>query len=115
MCAMINIYAYYVTFITYLIQTKYFYLNCLSFEDIWIILLEMHVLLIVPQLTILHHKKYFSNLTLVPFNVQTISEIVNLIKGSGRATIVLPNGTKFQIDDILYSNKSCNTPNIFFK
>ena len=24
---------------------------CLSFEDIWIILLKMHVLLIVPQLT----------------------------------------------------------------
>ena len=56
--------------------------------------------------TILRDKKYFSNLTLVPFNVQTISGPVDLIKGSGRATIVLPNGTKFQIDDALYSNKS---------
>ena len=56
--------------------------------------------------TILRDKKYFSNLTLVPFNVQTISSPVNLIRGSGRATIVLPNGTKFQIDDALYSNKS---------
>ena len=65
----------------------------------------MHVLLIVPQLTILRDKKYFSNLTLVPFNVQTISGPVNLIKGFGRAPIVLPNGTKFQID-ALYSNKS---------
>ena len=56
--------------------------------------------------TILCDKKYFSNLNLVPFNVQTISGIVNLIKGSERATIVLPNGTKFQIDNALYSNKS---------
>ena len=31
---------------------------------------------------------------------------MDLIKGSGRATIVLPNGTKFQIDDALYYNKS---------
>ena len=65
----------------------------------------MHVLLIVPQLTILRGKKYFSNLTLVPFNVQTISSPVDLVRGSERATIVLPNGTKFQIDDALYSNK----------
>ena len=56
--------------------------------------------------TILCVKKYFSNLTLVPFNVQTISGPVDLIKGFGRATIVLPNGTKFQIEDALYSNKS---------
>ena len=56
--------------------------------------------------TILRDKKYFSNLTLVPFNVQTISSPVDLIKGSGRATIVLPNSTKFQIDDVFYSNKS---------
>ena len=64
-------------FITYLIQTEFFYLNCLSFEYIWIILLEMHVLLIVPQLTILRDKKYFSNLALVPFNVQTSSDPLN--------------------------------------
>ena len=56
--------------------------------------------------TILRDKKYFSNLTLVSFKVQTISSLVDLIKGSGRATIVLSNGTKFQIDDALYSNKS---------
>ena len=36
---------------------------------------------------ILHDKKYFSNLTLLPFNVQTISSLVDLIKGSGRATV----------------------------
>ena len=56
--------------------------------------------------TILRDKKYFSNLTLVPFNVQTISSSVDLIKGLRRAIIILPNGTKFQIDDVLYSNKS---------
>ena len=56
--------------------------------------------------TILRDKKYFSNLTLVSFNVQTISGLVNLIKGSKRATIILPNGTKFQIDDVIYSKKS---------
>ena len=55
--------------------------------------------------TILRDKKYFSNLTLVSFNVQTISGPVYLIKGSGRDTIILPYDTKFQIDDALYSNK----------
>ena len=50
---------------------------------------------------ILRDKKYFSNLILFPFNVQTISGPVDLIKGSGRATIVLPNGTKFQIQGYL--------------
>ena len=56
--------------------------------------------------TILRDKKYFSNLTLVTFNVQTISGLIDLIKGSGRAIIVLPNDIKFQIDDVIYSNKS---------
>ena len=56
--------------------------------------------------TTLRDKKYFSHLTLVSFKVQTISGPVNLIEGSGRAAIVLPNGTKFQIDDVFYSNKS---------
>ena len=56
--------------------------------------------------TILRDKKYFSNLTLVPFNVQTILGPIDLIKGSGRVTIVMSNRTKFQIDDVLYSNKS---------
>ena len=31
---------------------------------------------------------------------------VDLIKGSGRATIILPKGTIFQIEDALYPNKS---------
>ena len=56
--------------------------------------------------TVLRDKKYFSNLALVSFNVQTISGPVDPIKGFGRATIVLPNGIEFQIDDTFYSNKS---------
>ena len=55
---------------------------------------------------ILHDKKYFSNFTLAQSNVHTISDLVNLIKGSGKATIILPKGTKLQIEDALYSNKS---------
>ena len=39
-------------------------------------------------------------------NVHTISGPVVLIKGFGRATIILPRGTKFHIEDSLYSNKS---------
>ena len=56
--------------------------------------------------TILLDKKYFSNFTLAQSNVHTISGPVDLIKGSGRATIFLPKGTKFHIEDALYSNKS---------
>ena len=56
--------------------------------------------------TILRDKKYFSNFTLAQSNVHTISGPVNLIKGSGNATIILMKGTKLQIEDALYSNKS---------
>ena len=56
--------------------------------------------------TILRDKKYFSNFTLAQSNVHTISGHVNMIKGSGKATIILPKGTKLQIEDALYSNKS---------
>ena len=55
--------------------------------------------------TTLRDKKYFSNLTLAQSNVHTISGLVDLIKGSKRATIILPKGTKFQIEDALYSAK----------
>ena len=56
--------------------------------------------------TILRDKKYFSTFTLAESNVHTISGPVNLIKGFGRATIILQKGTKFHIEDSLYSNKS---------
>ncbi|KAG6660347.1 hypothetical protein CIPAW_03G099500 [Carya illinoinensis] len=38
--------------------------------------------------------------------VHTISGSSNLIEGSGRAYIVLPNGTKFCIDNALFSSQS---------
>ena len=56
--------------------------------------------------TILRDKKYFSNFTLAQSNVHTISDPVNLIKGFGKATIILPKGTKLKIEDALYYNKS---------
>ena len=56
--------------------------------------------------TILLDKKYISTFTLAQSNVHTISGHVDLIKGSGRATVILPKGTKFQIEDALHSNKS---------
>ena len=56
--------------------------------------------------TILRDKKYFSNFTLAQYNVHTISDPVDLIKGFGKATIILLKCTKLQIEDALYSNKS---------
>ncbi|PIN15441.1 hypothetical protein CDL12_11914 [Handroanthus impetiginosus] len=39
-------------------------------------------------------------------NVNTISGSTKLIEGSGRANILLPGGTKFVVDDALFSSKS---------
>ena len=56
--------------------------------------------------TILRERKYFSNLILTNAHVSTISRTSDLIEGSGRANIMLPNGTRFRINDALYSSKS---------
>ena len=56
--------------------------------------------------TILSDKKYFSNISLVKSNVNTILGPINLIQGSGRATIILPSGNKININDALYYAKS---------
>ena len=56
--------------------------------------------------TILKDKEYFSSLTLLEAKVNTISGSVNLIEGSGRATILLASGTKLTINEALYSSKS---------
>jgi hypothetical protein len=53
--------------------------------------------------TILKSKKYFSQLSTVETHVNTISGISNLIEGSGRACILLAEGTKLIINDTLYS------------
>ena len=55
--------------------------------------------------TIFRDKKYFSNLSLVKSNVNTISCLINLIQGSRRATIILPSGTKIHINDAFYFAK----------
>ena len=56
--------------------------------------------------TILRDKRYFLELTLIKANVSTISGTTNLVEGFGRANITLPNGTRFHINDALYSSKS---------
>jgi GAG-pre-integrase domain len=55
---------------------------------------------------ILKNKKYFSQLSPEETHVNTISGISNLIEGSGRAYILLSEGTKLIINDALYSSKS---------
>ena len=55
--------------------------------------------------TILQDKRYFLDLTLTNANVSTISGTTNLIADSRRANIMLPNGTRFHINDALYSSK----------
>ena len=56
--------------------------------------------------TILQDIRYFLSLTLTSGNVSTISGTRNLIKGFERANIMLPKGTRFHINDALYSSKS---------
>ena len=56
--------------------------------------------------TILRDKRYFLDLTLTNANVSTISGTSNLIESSRRANIMLPKGTRFHINDALYSSKS---------
>ena len=56
--------------------------------------------------TILWNKRYFLSLTLTSGNVSTISGTSNLIEGFRRANMMLPNETRFHINDALYSNKS---------
>lgn len=56
--------------------------------------------------TILKKKKYFSHLINQEANISTISGSAKLIEGSGRASILLPRGTQFKIDNALFSPKS---------
>ncbi|KAG5241526.1 Disease resistance protein CC-NBS-LRR class family [Salix suchowensis] len=56
--------------------------------------------------TILKENKYFEYLTLTKANVTTISGPADMIKGSGKANIVLPNNTRLSIKDALYSPES---------
>ena len=51
-------------------------------------------------------KKYFEYLTLTKANVTTISGSLDMIKGSGKANIVLPDNIGLSIKDALYSPES---------
>ena len=56
--------------------------------------------------TIINGKFFFSNLTLHKANVQTISSSIEIIDCSGKATIILSNGTTLYFEDTLLSNRS---------
>ena len=56
--------------------------------------------------TILQDKRYFLELTLIKVNVSIIFGTTNLVEGFEKANIMLLNGTRFHINDALYSSKS---------
>jgi len=56
--------------------------------------------------TILKEKKYFEYLILTKDNITIISGPTNMIKGFGKANILLPNNTKLGIKNTLYSPES---------
>ena len=66
----------------------------------------MSVCLIVQQHILSSKTNYFSTMTLRKANVHTISGPVEMIDGSGNATIMLPNGTILHIEDALLSIKT---------
>ena len=55
--------------------------------------------------SILKDKNYFSTMTLRKVNVHTISGPIEMIDGSGNATIMLPNGIILHIENALLSTK----------
>jgi hypothetical protein len=56
--------------------------------------------------TILKSKKYFTKIFPTKGVINTISGPADLIEGTGNAMLMLPNGTKFVINNALYSPKS---------
>ncbi|KAB1998668.1 hypothetical protein ES319_D12G105500v1, partial [Gossypium barbadense] len=56
--------------------------------------------------TILQDKKYFSHLAISYAHINTILGSSKLFEGFGRVIILLPKGTKFFIDDALFSTNS---------
>ena len=65
----------------------------------------VYVLLTMQPHTILRDKRYFLDLTLTNVNLSIISGTANLIEGFEIANIMLPNGTRFHINDALFSSK----------
>ena len=56
--------------------------------------------------TILKNRDYFSEIKPTKAVVKIISGPIDLFKGIGKAKFILPNGTKFIIDEALFSPKS---------
>ena len=56
--------------------------------------------------TILCNKKYLFKLTLSKASVNTILGPVDLIESSGKANMILPQGTKLLVKNALYSSRS---------
>ncbi|KAJ9558153.1 hypothetical protein OSB04_012767 [Centaurea solstitialis] len=56
--------------------------------------------------TVLKKKGYFSHLTPQKANISTISGVVNIIEGFGKAHVLLPGGTNLNIENAFYSPKS---------
>lgn len=56
--------------------------------------------------TILKHKRYFSYLKPRKAIINTISGLIDLIKGHRITNLVLPNGTKLFVNDALFSPKA---------
>jgi hypothetical protein len=56
--------------------------------------------------TIPRYKQYFSNLRMIKAEVNTISGSTNLIESFERTNIMLLEGTRFIIDNVLFSIKS---------
>ena len=54
--------------------------------------------------TIFRSTKYFEHISMIKTGVITISGSSNIIEGSGKVNIVLPNGTKLCIDEAMYSS-----------
>ena len=57
----------------------------------------------VQQILFSEKKEYFTNLSMERSSISTVSGSINLIEGSGRAIVVLRGGTKFIINDALFS------------
>ncbi|KAJ9561315.1 hypothetical protein OSB04_006475 [Centaurea solstitialis] len=56
--------------------------------------------------TVLKKRRYFSHLTTQKANISTISGVVNIIEGFGKAHVLLPGRTNLKIENALYSPKS---------
>ncbi|KAJ9561391.1 hypothetical protein OSB04_006551 [Centaurea solstitialis] len=76
-------------------------MDCLKIDDKDICLVDSG-----STHTVLKKMRYFSHLTTQKANISTISGVVNIIEGFGKAHVLLPGGTNLKIENALYSPKS---------